>query len=253
MTKKTHVVFDSYIGRKKPETIIRKERPCPFCDRTKLEGIIAQQGSIILLKNKFPVLKDTMQTVLIESDHCQGDISNYAKEHLYRLLQFGIEQWHNLMHSKEFTSVSFFRNYGPLSGGSIAHPHSQIVAFHHHNYLEKITEQDFIGLPIDANGGIELNLSTLPRAGFYEFNISMNDASDIKSFADYIQLVARYLLHDFVYKCSSYNIFYYPFKGKTIAKITPRFITSPLLIGYAISQVPNNLEEVVQDLRSKYL
>ncbi len=253
LTTHKHLLFDSQIGRKKPETIIKKENSCPFCDRNNLEDIIDQEDSMILLKNKFPVLKETLQTVLVETDQCQSDLSNYPKEHLYRLLRFGIKNWFEMIDSREFTSVSFFRNYGPLSGGSIAHPHSQIVAFHNYDYLEKINKQDFVGLIIDQSNSVELNISTQPRVGFYEFNVILKDVDAIPRFADYIQMVAHYILNRFIFRCSSYNVFYYNFEDSIIAKIVPRFVTSPLYIGYSIPQVPNNLEDVLEDFTKKYM
>lgn len=205
------------------------------------------------MKNKFPVLKETLQTVIIETDQCQTDLSMYSKEHLYRYMQFSIRNWFEMMNSKEFTSVVFFRNYGPLSGGSIAHPHSQIVAFYKHNYLQHVQEQDFVGQPIIQSSGVDLNLSTQPRVGFFEFNVILKDMDIIQPFADHIQKVAHFLLNQFVYRCNSYNVFYYYYQNQVIAKIVPRFVTSPLYIGYSIPQVPNNLEEVIQDFKNKYL
>ena len=43
---------------------------CPFCDREELTDIIDEDGSIILLENKFPGLADTYQLVVIETDKC---------------------------------------------------------------------------------------------------------------------------------------------------------------------------------------
>ncbi len=63
----SHLYFNSDIGSHKPENIIHTEVECPFCDRDRLEGIIAQQGQILLIKNKYPVLQDAFQTVLIET------------------------------------------------------------------------------------------------------------------------------------------------------------------------------------------
>lgn len=177
----------------------------------------------------------------------------YPKDHLYKLLRFGIKQWFELVDSKQFTSVAYFRNYGPLSGGSIAHPHSQIVGFDKYNYLEKINEQDFEGIIIDQNSDVVFNLSTKPRVGFYEFNVILKDLKAIPQFADYIQRVAHYILNRFIFRCNSYNVFFYNYKDQIIAKIIPRFVTSPLYIGYAIPQVPNNLEDVLRDFTTKYM
>lgn len=252
LTTPTHLIFDSNLGRKKPETIIKRENSCPFCDREHLQDIIAEKGSMILLKNKFPVLQEAFQTVLIETDECNSDLSIYPKAHLYQLLQFGIENWMQMMENKEYRSVCFFRNYGPLSGGSIAHPHSQIIAFKEYDYLKQINKSDFTGLTIERRKGVELNISTKPRVGFYEFNVILEEMKELQPFADYIQMIAHFILHHFIYRCNSYNLFFYYYDHKIIVKIVPRFVTSPLFIGYSIPQVPNNLEEVVHLFKSKY-
>ena len=56
-----HIEFNLSIGKQKPESIINTTTKCPFCDRENLEGIIAADGSILLVKNKYPVLEDTVQ------------------------------------------------------------------------------------------------------------------------------------------------------------------------------------------------
>ena len=45
----THLVFDTGIGRKKPENIVHKEASCPFCDRQGLSGVLAEEGPILWL------------------------------------------------------------------------------------------------------------------------------------------------------------------------------------------------------------
>lgn len=88
-----HLLFNTSIGVKKPENIRNKMQPCPFCDREQLTGFLAEEGPILLLKNKYPVLENAFQTVLIETDECQGELSEYEPSHLHRLLQFGLKHW----------------------------------------------------------------------------------------------------------------------------------------------------------------
>src|SRR5690554_5579587 len=115
--------FNTQIGHQKPESIINKDTKCPFCDRENLKDILEERWPFLLIKNKYPVLQDTFQTVLIETIGCQGDLSNYPKNHLYPLISFGIEKWLEMENSGDFKSVIFFKNHGPKSGGSIFHPH----------------------------------------------------------------------------------------------------------------------------------
>ena len=55
--RQTHLVFDTKIGGTKPVTVVDKGHKCPFCARDELEGIIAEDGPILLIANKYPVLQ----------------------------------------------------------------------------------------------------------------------------------------------------------------------------------------------------
>lgn len=250
--KNTHISFNTGIGQKKPNSIRNKDQSCPFCEREKLTDILAVDGPIVLLKNKYPVLENTYQTVLIETDVCHGEMSLYPDEHLIRLIRFGLTRWLEMIETKKFSSVIFFKNHGPLSGGTIAHPHMQIIGLKDIDYNEKVQAQDFDGLVIHEKSGTIFSLSTVPRVGFYEFNVKLGDIQDITSFARYIQIAAHYILNHFPFSCSSYNLFFYQFEGDIIAKIVPRFITTPIFIGYFIPQVPNNIEWMKNDVREHY-
>ncbi|MDZ5472174.1 DUF4931 domain-containing protein [Bacillus sp. 31A1R] len=248
----SHLLFNTSIGVQKPNSIRNKEVQCPFCATEDLTDIIDVKDSIILLKNKFPVLENAYQTVLIETDDCHGELSLYSKEHLVKLISFGIKHWMRIEESKEFESVIFFKNHGPLSGGSISHPHMQIVGLNDINYMDKISETYFEGLTIDEENGTNFSLSTKPKIGFYEFNVKMTSLEDIESFSSYIQIATHYILNQFPFKCNSYNLFFYHRKESIYARIVPRFVTTPIYIGYSIPQVPNNLEWMKEDIKGKY-
>ena len=69
--KINRVRFDISVGRNKPENILNKENACPFCHPEGLTDILStDEGGIILLKNKYNVLTDADQFVLIETDRC---------------------------------------------------------------------------------------------------------------------------------------------------------------------------------------
>jgi len=245
--------FNSHLGRQKPESIINRAATCPFCERSMLEEVLAKRGPILLVKNKYNVLQDTFQTVLIEGDDCDANLSTYSKEHLYELIQFGVEQWQEMQRSGEFASVMFFKNHGPYSGGSIHHPHMQIVGMYKLDYMMHTKEEHFQGLLIDQHPGVECNLSTMPRAGFYEFNVILSDDGNLHQMADYIQMLTHYVLHHFHRNCNSFNLFFYQLQGRIAVKVMPRFVTSPIYVGYSIPQLPNNLEEIVSKIKSLYL
>jgi len=246
----THLIFDTKIGGTKPVTLSNREIQCPFCHRHLLEGIIAEDGPVMLLHNKYPVLKDAVQTVLIETYDCKSELSTYPKEHLYKVIRFGIEKWQEMIDSREFASVIFYKNHGPHSGGTIWHPHMQIVGLKNIDYTKNISLESLRGDIILQEPGIELNLSDKPKIGFFEFNINLENPSAINKLADYIQLVVRYTLHYLHRNCNSYNLFFYQINGRISVKIMPRFVTSPLFIGYSIPQVSNRGPEVIQEIRN---
>lgn len=248
----THLEFLQNIGSQKPKTINNHETQCPFCQVDQLENILAQQDTIILLKNKYATLKDTFQTVLIETDQCQSDLSLYTKEHLYQLIDFGVHHWLEMVNSGKYTSVIFFKNHGPLSGGTIRHPHMQIVGLRNINYQHNINKADFMGIEIASQSSVEFNLSNKPRMGFFEYNVLLHDLKDLQIMADYIQLAVHYILHHSHFKCESYNLFFYQIDGQIACKIIPRYITPPLFVGYSIPQVASNLDEIVDRIKSIY-
>lgn len=251
--KHTHLYFESQIGRQKPENIINRTATCPFCDRASLEGVLEERGSIIFLKNKYPVLQDTFQTLIIETDECDSELSIYPKEHLHELFRFGMEKWVEMEESGEFRSVMFYKNHGPYSGGSLKHPHMQIIGLQHVDYQEHTRLAHFEGIQIDGAPGISCNVSSQPRAGFTEFNVILEDMAQIDRMADYVQILTHYILHHFNQRCASYNLFFYHLHGKRMVKVVPRFVTSPLFVGYSIPQVSNNIEDVAKQIQSLYL
>lgn len=248
----SYLTFDAGIGGKKPETIVHQAASCPFCNRSELKDIIAEDGAILMVKNKYPVLRDTLQTVIIETEECHSELSLYSQDHLHRLIDFGVTKWQEMMDTREFTSVIFYKNHGPYSGGTIRHPHMQIVGLKYINYLSNIRPSSFEGSIIAETTGVQLNLSTEPHIGFCEFNIKLAEPSQLHKMADYIQIVVKYLLNQFHRNCTSYNLFFYQLGGEIIVKILPRFVTSPLFVGYAIPQVTSRAEEVIEEMRQFY-
>lgn len=250
--KNRHLIFNTSIGIQKPENIRNKQQPCPFCAREQLTNIIAVDGPIILLKNKYPVLESTGQTVLIETDDCDAELSTYSKAHLHRLLKFGLKYWRKMERSGLYQSVLFFKNYGPLSGGTIKHPHMQIIGLNDLDYKENMDAEAFNGILIIERNEVCFNLSTVPRIGFYELNVQMNDSGYLEEFGEFLQIGVHYILNHFPFKISSYNLFFYHIDQKIYVKIVPRAVTTPVYIGYGIPQVPNNLEWMAEQIKQIY-
>jgi len=248
----SHLFFNTSIGVQKPENYRNKETACPFCAREQLTDLLAVDGPIILLKNKYPVLVNAYQTVLIETDDCQAEFAAYPAPHLHRLMKFGIKHWLEMEDSGIYKSVIFYKNHGPLSGGTIAHPHMQIIGLHDIDCEEKVSEQDFEGIVIEEKKGVQFTLSTKPRIGFYEFNAAMADTGYVEEFGEYVQKAVHYILNHFPFRAGSYNIFFHHLGGKIYAKMIPRFVTTPLYIGYGIPQIPNNLEWMAEEITKIY-
>ena len=248
--------FDVSLGKKKPRTLADGSHDlCPFCDVANLSDIIAKDGSIIFLKNKYNVIVGADQFVLIEGDMCRADMPDYSREHMHRLVAFGLNEWQKMIDSKKYEAVLFFKNYGPLSGGTIRHPHMQIVGFPKLNKSLLFDRREFDGLTIAQKDGVVLNVSTYPRIGFGELNIVPREGAKTDTVADFLQAAVDYLLNHFGARQRSYNIFFYD-NGNNgrdfLIKVMPRFATSPLFVGYNIRFLPNNLDAIVKDMRELY-
>ena len=248
-----YMSFRTRIARIKP--IIRAGDYCPFCDRKSIykEGkVIREQHPFMLVENKFQTIDHAYQMVLIESETCDNDLSNYNKEHLHRLIQFGVQCWQEFEESGEYSSVVFFKNHGVHSGGSVYHPHMQIVGLKNVNYRKHVYPHHFVGLVIDEKEGVQFNLSRYPRSNFTEFNIVLKDFSSISYMADYIQVAVHFLLNHMNKKYQSYNIFFYKLDDGIAAKVILRAPGSPYLMGYSIVQVPDNQHEIIECIKSLY-
>lgn len=249
------LVFQPQIARQKPETIIHQDHRCPFCDVANLEKVIRQEDDRIWLVNKYRTLAKTWQTVIIESAIHDGDISTYKREQNRAILKFALAAWQQTQTSGKYRSTALYKNYGPLSGGSLSHPHLQIVGFEEVDIYAQIKPENLQGITVVANQAVSLNISMLPIMGFVEFNLCLHDSAQLDEFADCLQVVVQYLLRDYFNgRCNSYNLFFYPGpQQQIIAKIVPRFVVSPYFVGYKVSQVNDmqRLIEIRQELATK--
>lgn len=244
--------FNTTIGKQKPENIIHNDAACPFCDVENLTDILDTDGDIILLKNKYNVIETADQFVIIEGKECRADMPDYSKEHMHRLIRMGLRHWMSMLNSGKYMDVLFFKNYGPLSGGTIRHPHMQLIGFPVIDGSLFFHPEELQGLVIDKRENVELNISTSPRIGFGELNIVPEIGSNPDIIADYIQIAVDYLMHHFHKRCTSYNIFFYH-KGKQIfVKLLPRLATSPYFIGYNIHLLPTNVEQLAKEMKKLY-
>jgi len=204
--------------------------------------------------NKYPVLKHTWPTVIIETPpHVHTEYSKLPLLDAVHILEFGRMKWEEVKSDPRFTSVLFFKNYGPMSGGSIYHPHSQIIGLEDYDYREDIHREHFKGWIIYEEDGLRITLSNHPIHGFFEFNMRFDPQLDTSILAKYLQRTLRYVLEGFSKYVKSYNLFFYDINdGYHYLKIVPRYITSPLFIGYGIPQVCHETRalEVIRHIQS---
>lgn len=248
------LTFNTTIASQKPSN----KDTCPFCEQTELGKILDRKKDMIWVENKFPVLQDSYQTLIIESSWHEGDISAYDSAANRQLFAFMFEKWAELEACKDYRSVVLFRNFGPLSGGSLRHPHSQLVGFKDLDAYAALDRKTFAGLEVykESKHAAEITISSYPLQDFTEFNVRIADISDLGRLADSVQLLSDYVLNEFAGgRCSSYNLFFYRFEREICCKVVPRFVTSAYNIAYGIHQVNQlkRLETIRDDLRHKFL
>lgn len=237
LSNKDVLVFEIEQAKGKPENIKHADGYCPFCDTDNLENIIDQRKDMIWLDNKFRTLKDTYQTVLIESSDHNGDIATYNQTKNHEVFEYIYECWNKMLKCGKYTSVLMYKNVCPLSGGSLRHPHFQIIGLEKVNGYKHVEAENFTGMEVYKDSKIELNISKKPIMGFVEFNIIITDAKNIDKLADMAQTAVQYVLEDFYGgKFDSYNIFFYKEYSKIICKVVPRYVVSPYFVGYRLSQ-----------------
>lgn len=241
--------FNTPLGQQKPENIIHTENPCPFCDRNGLRDIIATKDDFIFLRNKYNVIDDAELFVLVECRECGIDMPDYSREYMHQLIRFGVSQWETLINSSRFRSVLFFKNHGPLSGGTMRHAHMQIIGLNNVDNDTLFVPEDFDGIDIDTRNGVTINAATRPRLGFSEFNILADNNTALDEIADYIQLSLKYFRQYVPKAKENYNIFFYRQNGKIRVKVMPRFPTSPLFVGYDLRILPYSIEDAVPRMK----
>lgn len=247
--------FYTQVAMKKPESIINTQTVCPFCRIDALEDIYEKQDPIIWLKNKFPTLKHTLQTVIIETDECHGEMSNYSPDHMIKVFRFAVQKWMEMENSQNYRSVILFKNHGALSGGTIRHPHMQIIGLEDVDYRSGISPEEFTGDLIESNGHVTFSIATQPMIGFTEFDVVIPagyKADDLDQGALYTQTAIHFLLNHFHRSCHSYNLFFYEFNGAIFVRIIPRFVVTPLYVGYKLQQISDNHEGLKEKIKTNY-
>lgn len=274
-TSNTPLVFLNEFARNKPNDMRHTNASCPFCDREHLTHILRTDGDCIWLENKYRTLKDTHQTVLIESRDHSADTAVYTSQEHRHIMATACSCWSEMLRSHTYRSVLMYKNSGPLSGGTLQHPHIQIVGLNTLDGYAHIDQNAFQGLGIVNSIHRHITVSTSPIMGFVELNcavpesetIGIPHADDAFWFADTVQCLVRYILTNYHGGgCTSYNLFFYRSEGPfdtnmsmndtdaqtfIVCKVVPRWIASPYYVGYRLAQVDSEtmLTTIVNDLR----
>ena len=128
-----------------------------------------------------------------------------------------------------------------MSGGSIRHPHSQIIGLRNYDYHEDITVKNMNGWLLYEDQDIRITLSKHPIIGFFEYNLRYKPDAPVRSIAMRLQQTIRYVLDSLSKFSQSYNYFFYQLEdGYEYIKVIPRYITTPLYVGYKIPQTCND-------------
>lgn len=251
--KEAALIFLPLAANGKPQHLGSEKAGCPFCDYAEEDNILRKEGNHLWVLNKYQTLRDTFQTIIIEHPDHNKDISTYTIEENRKLFAFAFDCWAKTKADPQFKSVLFYKNHGPLSGGSLKHPHMQIVGLKEIDGEAQIQSENFEGITVLSEKNVEINFSSMPVMGFLEINllVDVKAVDAINCLADYVQKTVKYILNTYHHgRCESYNLFLFEREGKYIVKLTPRFIVSPYFVGYKLTQ--NFTEEHLLLLKEEF-
>lgn len=160
------LIFSHVAAQGKPIHMQAETVGCPFCEYQQTENILQQEGNFLWIKNKFPTLNHTDQTLIIESKDHNGNISNYQQQENRDLIRFALSCWQQMKADPRYRSVLFYKNHGPLSGSSLKHPHMQIVGLEEIDGERGIQSKNFVGMTVLEAAGLTINFSKFPTMGF---------------------------------------------------------------------------------------
>lgn len=247
-----HLIMDVEKRKKKPNTVLNKELQCPFCEDKVPEVItdglmLDERETMYWAENKFPILKDTYQTLIVESKKCGEDLTTYSEDYAKELFTFIFSSREKLKRSGDFKEVLFFKNHGKFSGSTIAHSHSQIIGLKDITYNYSEIEDSVKGPVIFENEHVTVTVSDLPRAESYEFNITWAKDDYTQEYVRWIQTLVSYISS--VKNYDSYNLLFHETSDRNIMKVIPKRTNSIFYIGYGIKQVSNDLTQVAKEIR----
>ena len=81
------------------------------------------------------------------------------------LCGFALDCWQRMIDSDSIAAFSCTRTKGPLSGGSLVHPHMQIVGLEQEDGYASLASANFEGINVWQQGRISVNISAEPIVG----------------------------------------------------------------------------------------
>lgn len=253
--EKACLTFLPNVSLLKPNDVLGQSA-CPFCQLTALEKILLEEGDALWVENKYRTLEETYQTVLIESKAHDFNLAYCSLEKLKDLLEFIFVCWEKLAADSRFSSTLFLKNYGPWSGASLRHSHSQLVALKKWDVAKQADPIHFAGLDLYHGEGVSATLSTQPIMGYTELNIYFEPKGSVEELAELLQALVIFILNQQAdRKEGSYNLFGWRYLDHYQFKLVPRYIDSAYFVGFGIAQVfpMDKLEKMAEDIRSHYL
>lgn len=245
----------------KPNTVADKSIKCPFCKTEQLKKenkVLGEKGNLLWFENKFPLFEnDIYQTLILETNKCNHDFTNYSLEYAKEVLEFALEKREELKKTGLYKQVILFKNHGFYADSSIAHAHMQIVACKKPEYNEEKFEQHTYGPIVLSNDELTVTVSEIPYSEFYEFNVIWKKQQEKdKRKVDYIKWIQTIIRFFQVFKNgrfnTSYNLAFHETKDQYICKIIPRRANSVYFVGYGFHQSPNDVDQIAKDLHNFY-
>jgi len=254
MTNKYSIILNTAASKNKPNTVVSKTGVCPFCDDRKplisQDGLMLEdRGKMFWAENKFPLLENTYQTLIVETNNCGESFATYDLKYATELFKFIFECRDKMLNMNKFKEVIFFKNHGVYSDSSISHSHSQLVGLKEQTYSHSEIEGSLEGPIVFKNSKLRVTVSSIPRAEFYEFNVVWNKEHADDEYVYWVQGLIKYLSIFKNGKFTSYNLVFHETSTENIIKVVPRKPNSIYYIGFGIRQTPNDITQIAEEIR----
>lgn len=257
MSSKYSITLNTAASKNKPNTVVSKNGVCPFCNDKKplilQDGLMLEdRGEMFWAENKFPLLENTYQTLIVETNKCGESIATYDLTYAKELFKFIFECRDKMLNMNKFKEVIFFKNHGVYSDSSISHSHSQLVGLKDQTYSHSEIEDSLNGPVVFEDNNLRVTVSSIPRAEFYEFNVVWNKEHTNEDYVYWVQGLIKYLTVFKHGKFSSYNLVFHETTTENIIKVVPRKPNSIYYIGFGIRQTPNDILQIAEEI-SQYI